>query len=253
MSKVNILKFLIAMALVMFSATGCGSLKVRHKDSVAVAKIKKVAIVGMSVDQPASAELGLNLGSGRVEGTRGGSMIAKNSKHVVDMYDSMRRELRKNLKWRIYSRRKLLRQSAYVAAYKDTMEGWQNKMPAPKGKQRFKLKKMLDFQAGRILDVEGRDKLIRQLGVDAIVFVKVDVLLNGTSIMGIGSRYPQSRIHFQVYDKGAKSPIWFDGGVEGEEAKESIGATAFIDEDLLNKLALKSAKTAFSQIGKRKL
>jgi hypothetical protein len=85
--------------------------------------------------------------------------------------------------------------------------------------------------------------------VDSIVVARVNVSLTGTSVMGLGDRFPQSRVSFQIYTRGQEKPVWFDGEIDGEVSRESVGSTAFFDEDLLGRLAAKSADTAFHKIG----
>ena len=68
--------------------------------------------------------------------------------------------------------------------------------------------------------------------------------------LGIGARHPQSRLSFMLFTPGTSSPDWFEGGIDGEESKTSVGATGFIDEDLMNRLALQSAQEAYAKIGK---
>lgn len=235
--------------LILPLASGCGLFKVREKNDVEVAKIHKAAVVAFSVLEPASAAVSLSLSKGRTEAVAGGSMITQHSDHIEDMYANMRTELSKNLHWEVLDEAPMITNAGYQTAYDKTMKGWQNKMPPGAGEKQFAVKDVMDFDSGRILGPEGRDALIQALGVDAIVVAHVDVQLSGTTVMGIGSRYPQSRVSFQVYARGQEKPVWFDGGVEGDVSQESVGATGFIDEDLLGRLAAKSAVTAFQKIG----
>lgn len=132
------------------------------------------------------------------------------------------------------------------------MKGFQNKMPPGKGQQEFRVDGIMDYQAMRILGNEGRTELMRALGVDAIVAAEVRVGLAGTTFAGIGNRYPKAHLTFQLFTPGTDAPDWFEGSIEGEEAKESVGKTAFFDEALLGRLSLESARTAFLKINKPK-
>jgi hypothetical protein len=149
----------------------------------------------------------------------------------------------------VQDRSKMVANPGYQKAYERTMKGWQNKMPPSKGEKRFAVEGIMDWDAPRILGPKGREQLIRDLGVDSIVVARVDVMLNGNSIMGIGSRRPQSRLSFQIYTPDQENAVWFDGAVDGEEAKESVGATQFFDEEALKRLAVRSAETAFQKVG----
>lgn len=228
---------------------GCGVMKVREKDEAAVKGVKRVAIVAFMTQQPGSATVGLNLSKGQVEGGSNASMFAKSSDHAEQMYDALAEQLKKNLRWSLQDKKSMISNPGYTKAYKQTMEGWQNKMPPGQGMNQFLVSQVMDADGPRILGLSGRDELIDALKVDGILVVRITTSLNSTSIMGIGNRYPQSRVSFQLFSKGKEQPIWFDGQIEGEESKTSVGKTAFIDEKLLSDLAVDSAKTAFSKIG----
>jgi hypothetical protein len=249
-TKMSLLQFATVSALALtLGLTGCGTIKFRERDAAQVEKVKKVAVVSFSVTQPASAKIGIDLTSGKAGAAAGGSMIPQNSPHADEMYLDFNQSVSKNLGWKVMDARVMKANPGYKAAYDKTMKGWQNKMGPNKGDKQFDVADVMDQDCLRILDVKGRDALIDALGVDAIIGGRVQVILNGTTVMGVGSRYPQSKVAFFVYAKGQEKAIWWDGGVEGEEAKESVGKTGFIDEALLSQLALKSAKTAFAKIG----
>ncbi len=237
-----------ALALTL-GLTGCGTIKTRERDAAQVDKVKKVAVVSFSVTQPASAKIGIDLSSGKSGATAGGSMIPQNSPHADEMYLEFSQSLAKNLGWKVMDARQMKANAGYKAAYEKTMKGWQNKMGPNKGDKQFDVSEIMDQDCLRILDFKGREELLTALGVDAIIGGRVQVILNGTTVMGVGSRYPQSKVAFFVYAKGHEKPIWWEGGVDGEEAKESVGKTGFIDEALLSQLAVKSAKTAYQKIG----
>lgn len=236
-----------ALLLGCFLISACAGLT-KQKDEAKVGQVRKTAIVAISVFEPASREIGLNLGSGKVEGSAGGSIMAKTDPHVDSMYSELANSLRANLKWNVMDKAQMVSNSGYTLAYDKTMKGWQNKMPPGEGMFHFNVAQVMDFDGPRILDFKGREALIQALGVDAIVVARLQVSLNGTSVMGIGSRKPQTHVSFFLYGKGEEKPIWFEGNIRGDEM-ESVGKTAFIDQKLLGELALKSAKTAFNKIG----
>lgn len=109
----------------------------------------------------------------------------------------------------------------------------------------------MDNESLRVMGTEGRDNLMKALGVDALVTAQIDVLLSGTTVLGIGSMYPYANLQFQVYTRGKSTADWFEGAIEGEKAEKSIGSTALtLDVELMNRLALESARTAFAKIQK---
>jgi hypothetical protein len=234
-------------------ASGCGLIKTRDKDEASVQTIKRVAVVAFDVTQPASKKLSLNLSKGRLEGAAGGSWLAQQASHVDQLYADLGQSFRANLKWNVMKPELMKANPGYVKAYKDTMEGWQNKMPPAQGDNLFLVTGVMDGDALRILGPEGRDALIDALNVDAIITADIRTVIHGTSIMGIGAQHPSANLSFWIYTKGKEKPVWFEGQIEGDEAPESIGATGFINETLLNQLVSKSAKTAFAKIGQTKV
>ncbi|MGE3975490.1 MAG: hypothetical protein AB7F59_13275 [Bdellovibrionales bacterium] len=237
--------FLAMIALAMISCSGL----THFKDEAAVGEIKKVAVVAFMVQQPSSASLGVDLSKGQLKAGNTANFMPTEGTHADLMYTDLSEALKKNLRWNVMDKKTMASNAGYVKAYKQTMDGWQNKMPPGEGMNQFLVAQVMDAEGPRILDMKGRDELIEALKVDAIMVARVNVILNGTSIMGLGSRYPQSKVSFFVYKKGVEKHIWFDGGIDGEESKTSVGGSAFIDETLLSNIAVASAKTAFAKIG----
>jgi hypothetical protein len=227
--------------------SGCSSLS-HKKDEQAVQQIKSVAVVAFQVQRPAPAGIGLNLSGGGLGATQNGSIIPQHDENTDKMYSDLVSAFSEKLKWNVMKPEKMKSQAGYLAAYKKTMEGWQNKMGPGAGIKQFIVDGVMDFDGPRILDVAGRDQLIDALGVDALVVSSINVYLDGTTVMGIGGRHPVSRLSFMVYRKGDASPVWFEGNIDGEK-EESVGKTGFWDEELLAKLAVKSARTAYAKIG----
>lgn len=234
----------IAAALLQ---VGCGTLKTKDKDQVSVDQVKKVALIAYSAQMPAARQLGFDLGSGKLGGEKGGSVIHSSIPEVDQVLSEITQTVRQKLKWNVMDVDQMKKHPSYVAAYKATMEGFQNKMPTPPGYQGYLVSGVMDFDSPRILDEDGRSRLIEELGVDALIVAKLDVQIEASTFMGIGNRYPKSVVAFFVYKKGQANPIWFES-FAGEPAKESIGKTGFIDEKKMAKLAVSSAKSALAQI-----
>jgi hypothetical protein len=243
------MKSQFTLSLLVLVMCACSAIQTRSKDEAAIGQIKKVAIVAFSATEPASSKVGFDLGSGKLDGKSGGSMIPQYDDAVDSMYDELGKTMRSSQKWNVMDKKTMATHKGYVDAFNKTMKGFHNKMPPGDGMNQFIVKDIMDYDSPRILDVAGRDALITALGVDAIIVARIDVNTTGTTVMGIGSRHPQSTLSFSIYRKGDVKPVWFEGSLKGEEAKESVGKTAFIDEALLQKLALKSAQTAFTKIG----
>lgn len=237
----------LAIVLVI---TACASFATRVRDEAEIGKVKKVAVIAYTANLPAARTLSLDVGSGKVGGAAGGTIIPMNSVDTDKMYTEFIKSVEKTQGWKVLDQQTMIKHAAYVAAYKDTMEGWQNKMPAGQGTTDFNVASVMDWNGPRILKYEGREKLMKDLGVDALIMLKVSVQLKGMTVAGIGARKPQAQAHIEVYGKGVEKIIWFDS-FEGDESSESVGMTGFINEKKLGELSLYSAQTAFAKMGSK--
>jgi hypothetical protein len=246
-SKLNLKNIAVVMMFTMLSA--CAGLT-KRVDDAQVQKIKKVAVIAYTANLPATRTIGLDLGSGKVAGERGGSIIPANSPDTDKIYAEFLKSLEKTQSWKVVEINAMTENAGYQQAFQKTMDGWQNKVPANSGTVDFNVKKVMDWNGPRLLGFEGREKLIKDLGVDAIIMLKTNVVLEGFTVVGIGSRKPQAHAHIQVYGKGVEEAIWFET-FEGALSNESVGMTGFINEKRLGELSLISAQTAFAKMGSK--
>ena len=245
------LTYVSALVWTVLHLSACaGLIKTHDKKPEAVAKIRTAALVAYSHEVPAAREIGLNLGSGNLEGSSGGSWQNQESPQATEIFEKTISTFKSRLNWNVMDSKKMLAIPAYPAAYKANMEGWHSRMPVQAGYNRFLVNKVMDYDSARIMEKAGRDKLMDDLKVDALIAIHSRVILNGTTVMGIGKRRPQTRITFFVYTKEAEMPVWFET-LEGQEM-ESVGSTAFIDETKVSTLAVKSAEVALAKLGDEK-
>jgi hypothetical protein len=231
-----------------FLSVGCGSLS-HKKDDAALARVKKVAVVSFTADQPASATIGLNVLTGNAAAESGGSIIPQHSRSVNQMLYELQNTFSKNMHWSVMDQKTMVTNKGYEMAYHKSMDGIQMKNPPGKGLNRYIVENTMDYDCPRILGQAGREQLMNDLGVDGIITAFVKTLNSGFSVMGVGARHPQSYVTFAMYVRGVENPVWFEGSLEGEKSKESVGATGFTDEDATQRLALESARTAYAKIG----
>lgn len=225
MKHIAILSFLIGISIFF---TSCSSL-VRGRDEIATKHIKKAALAGFTVQQP----------------TPKGQRSPENSN---EMYSKLRNAFKKKTGWNILEEGTLSQNAAYVRAYDKTMKGFQNKMPPPQGISRVFASRIMDNDSLRVLGVDGRKQLMKDLNVDALITANIDVLLEGTTFAGFGARHVRSTISFQVFGKDSDSPVWYDGDVSGEQLKRSLTGTGFFDQGLLTEMAIESLETAFKKM-----
>lgn len=236
-----------ALCWVAFQSSGC-ALSAKKMDQSAISKIKTAAVTSFTADLPASRELGFDLGSGKLGASAGGSMISQEMAETDQLLEKIVSAFSTRMKWKVPSVQQMKASPKYQATYKKTMEGWHNRMPPGQGINRYVVNGIMDYDSARILDADGRDQLMQDLKVDALIAVWSMTHLSGTSIMGIGSRKPQTNIMIYVYARGVSEPIWKES-LQGDEITESVGSTGFIDEKKVAHLVLKAADGALSRLG----
>jgi hypothetical protein len=246
MTTIHTVRVVFSVAALV-SLCSCGSL-VRGRDKDEVGKVQTAAVIAFSDIEPQAVDIGMSLLTGQTKGKDGPSYLAANDAHTDKMYQDLVAGFGNEMKWKMLPLDQMQSNPTYIHDYQATMEGFQNKMPLPKGQKQFLVSKVLDWDGPRILGAQNRDDLMRALGVDALIVARVEVVLHGTSIMGIGARHPQANVSFQVYTLGHPNPVWYDGRIQGDESEESVGNTGAFDPDMLKRLAVKSADTAFAKI-----
>ena len=243
-------KLTLLVATLLLS--NCGTFKVRDKNQAEVDSIKSAAVVAMSVIEPVPKSLSLDIGGGGVSGDSNGGKIQGHDAHIESMWQELQRSVSLQLKWKTLDKTSMISKSGYKAVHDQTMKGWQNKMPPGENKVQYNPTDIMDSDAIRIMGQSGRDKLLTDLNVDALVVARIDVQLSGTSIMGFGPMHPKAVLNLSVYKKGFEAPVWFDGNIQGKEMP-SVGATALFSKEKLQSYALESAKDAFAKINKNEV
>jgi hypothetical protein len=234
----------IALALGLLT-TACSNLAIRKKDQASVGRIKRVAVIGFESVQPMATHAEL-----AKLAEKGTEALDQTDPHADQMYQDLLTALNQQMKWKTVDRQIMVNNASYKRLFTQTMTGLQqSNMPVGPDNKRMLAKEIMVADAGRRMELKGRDELLNALDVDALIVARVDVELSGFSFMGFGPKYPQSRVNFIVYSRGQEQPVWYDGWIQGDEMDQSIGSTRFFDDKLLSELAVKSARTAFAKIG----
>lgn len=225
----KLLSVLVLSALPLF-LVGCASS--RKVEVEQMKTVRSFAITGFSARLPFSA--------------MGSSIGTTNSPQTTEMYDATSNKLATFLKAKPMKREAMVASEGYVRSYKGTMEGFQNK-GLDNSTMHYLVPQVMDNDSTRLLDTTGRDQLMNALNVDALVSLDVRVVLDGVTVMGLGSRKPQAHVLIQMYKKGVAEPVWFETLI-GEASEESVGATKFINEEKLRELSLVSYKSALTKM-----
>ncbi len=232
--------------------TSCASIKVGggSYEPEKVQQIRSAALVGVEVVEPEAFDplkpSGKIAGSGNTMMGNMKSSIAEPAEGKAPYYKNMHDFLKKNLKWNMVEMQAVTRNPVNKEFYKNTSSGFQQKSMIDYREGNFTVPDVMDFDAVKQIGQSGREKLMDALKVDALVSYRVHVTLSGTTVMGIGSMYPQSILQFQVYKRGIEKPVWEDLQAEGVPGEESIGKTRLtLDVSKLNEEGIASAETAY--------
>lgn len=224
----------------MLLLASCSSLKTQQKNTEALSKIKRVAIIGFTAVQPVASTLDPLK-------PQEGNFITGSAKHVDQMWKQLSETIAQKTKWQVISFEQMKQHPAYKEAYKQTMEGWQNKMPPGQGLKQYGVQSVMDFDSLRILKPDEKKKLMERLHVDALLVAKISVNFYGTTVMGIGDRYPKASVTIQASSLDSENSIWFET-FKGEQSDKSVGKTNFFDEEILARGSIESANSAFNKI-----
>ena len=240
------MKRVLSLLLCMSFLQACSSAGLRNES--ALGQVKKVAVIGFKAYLPAKSSVGLFNGS--LGSSKGGEMGAQQSPVTEELLAKFTKTLEQKQKWKVLNITEMKNNPGYKTAFDQTMKGFQNKsMTMPEqGIQEYVAKDMMDADSARILKPEGREKLMKDLQVDTIINLTVRTTLQGTAVMGIGSRKPLTTIMIEAYTRGTEERIWAQQ-LNGEKSSESLGMTGMWDEEKMKQLALQSAESAYQKIG----
>lgn len=230
------MKQCVGILLLTTLLSACGSLKTRSVDPAQVKEVRKVAIASFSLTQPHP-------------GGKDADMIAYKSEEAALAYTDVVQTLQTKMKWSVTGLDQMRSNPEYKKVFAAKMNGWQSGKAPMVGKHLI-VPDVMDAQSLRRMKAEEKDSLMAALGVDAIMETQVNVTFatKGVAVMGIGDRYPKANASFWLYKKGVAAPVWFEGNLEGDPASQSVGKTAFWDENEVSRLGRLSARNAFSKL-----
>lgn len=237
--------------------TGCSGLR-RKYDGNSATGIQAVAIAGFETVQPVPPDLvgELFLTPGKASNPQSPmdslnliGMIALPSEQATKFYLDARTSLASLLQWKVADREAVRKNPEYQKLFKEWMGPIQSKTPVQRGESKFHSPEVLDYDSVLRLKAAERDALMQALNVDALAAIKINTVIHSATVMGVGNRYPQAVVQFQLFRKGAPDAVWFDVNAEGEKSKTSMGVTRITaDFEKMNQLLLASARTAYRQL-----
>lgn len=246
------MKLLILSALLL-GLIGCGTGGGVKYDAEAVSRVQRVGIASFTLLQAAAVKDTLKpppSPSGMKSVTPGINTFVKTSAHADAMLNQLKTQLETRKKWKIMEVSQLKSNATYIALFNEKMRNWQNRM-APKEDTQFLISEsLLDDDAGKNLNKDERDRLMKALGLDALAFLKVDVELKSPYglLNGLGSRKPSATTYLVVYTLGSDKPIW-EAWHEVKEPESSISFTdSGLSQENMNQASLRSTKKSFDEL-----
>ncbi|MCC7442557.1 MAG: hypothetical protein IT285_13045 [Bdellovibrionales bacterium] len=250
------------------AAGGCSSVKVKPERAQAVAT---AAVVGYTVivDPGDSApEEAYDPETGRWKSVLAAS--AKGAKaEAAEVLPEERRELQaiyaafgeglaRELKWSVVPAADLKR-SAELRQRLAFRVGsvWSPPDVAPD--QAHLLPEVLAYEESDQMGGEQRERMRKELGVDALVFLRVRVSLDiadaisFSRILGIGAAYPVATVEVRTFGAGDEEAIWFDPGARGdlEDPEGTIQVAGRADREAVLSKALQAFRASFRVLIRR--
>lgn len=243
---------LIFLPIVFLIQAGCATMSA---DKTRLASIHRVALVGFTVKQqvPEGLEwkVGGNAARSNAPAIKGG--IGKESAHATTMYSALQKELKDAMRWTVVDRSRLESNPAYRNLYQQTMKGWQNRPPVGVNMEVYSAPGVVDSFPIQRLDAAERRRLIQDLGVDAIAFAEVTIVLEKAGglkkLVGAGEFKPRARTYFVVYDRSSDEPTWKDVAANGKTVAEGVSHVFGIaSPDALNEKAVSAAQSSYHKL-----
>lgn len=205
------MKKILSVILGTLLLTCCSSLKQKISgiadsvDQTEVAKIKTLAIVGLTVDlQKAN-----NLGSltdrlmGKEDNGVIGKMVVINESNLANqIYELTTNNLKNKANWKVVSENEVINNSTVKTYYNKKNDTIQvGVLPLAGGHDRFEKKGIPQMYYIKNLSKDELSQLAKSLKVDAIAIVNANTILTQTSIMGmgVGKITTEADVHLSVF------------------------------------------------------
>jgi hypothetical protein len=243
-----VMKRMLLLSCVALLTSACAMTKAKIDKDI-TSKTKKVAIVAfnMEVQEPKSLVGDLkkigDLGEGKIRDA------IEQHQAADDLYRELSTKLAREMNWDIKSQQAVSANAYYKTLLKQHTEGLQVGSYKPLDYHTMRPHGILHADpAIHKVKREERDKLMSELGVDALVVDFTTVSLRDKSWFGgmIGrSKYlPKAQNVIRVFVRGKEDPVWFDTWAWGEGEKALQANFNHVeDKPLLEQVVLASKRS----------
>lgn len=235
-------------SLSLLLAGACASGPVRNPE--ALAKVKRVGIVGFELVQQQPKDLEFSIGGSSDDSfdNMPKPKIPVASNHAADVYNEIRSALSKDLKWSVVDKDLIAKSTPYAAIAKEQTSGIRSLPPVGAQFDVFAAKGIMDYWAWYKLDAAKRAEIASSLKVDALLLVRATSTLKESfslkKLVGGGNFHPQVEYDFALVAPNGTDVIW-SNRLQGKPTDEKAGHFAGISKkEALNKLVVKAAELA---------
>lgn len=209
-----------AIAVASLTLAACAHAPVVHPASVR--HVRRVAIVALTGRLRLLPEVGVGP-FGMIRSVQNITTLANGSRHAAreaqaeGTYDVVAKRLHDDLGWTVLPRHVVQSNPTYARAFRDVVN------PDGRGQSRnsgdkFTPLGIIDFRRADRLSSSDRRDIAKALGVQGLVFVRLDFDKGKRNPKRRHDRFPKAIVHFALYDATAVDPIWTDGDAEGATA-----------------------------------
>jgi hypothetical protein len=254
MKKSVISPVVIGLASVVFLSS-CSSMKIQREQ---VQKIKKVALIGFSVEQdmPNTEESVAKSLFGVQQEAPGGvavvpAEIATASPHATQISQELAASLQKDLGWRVMDVKALAALPAYASFKNEKTKQPQMRPQVHKNVKIFVPDHGVETFLLGSMKHEERKQLMQKLGVDALALAHARIELQNSGLFkGIaGDLRSKAILSFRVFTAEQEEPVWMDAYAAGEATQEKAEHTlGFANVEALNKQALVAVRSAYKSL-----
>ncbi len=245
-------KFLAITSIFALGACSTGP----KVNSEALAKVKTIAIVGFEVVQQQPKDLEFSIGGSSSSDELDRMPMSKNpvtAKHATQIYEVIRKTLKKDMSWQVADVEMLRKNSQYSEVTKEQTSGWRSLPPVGAQFDVFSNAGIMDYWAWEKLSTDKRKQVISDLGVETALVIRARSTLKESftvkKLYGGGNYHPQVALELKLYAADGSEVIWSDHHVLGEPTSEKAGHFAGISKrEALDKLVIAASENAAQKL-----
>ena len=226
---------------------GCTSKIVKTEE---LARVKRVALIGLDVQQQKSVSKGDLLAIATRTATKPGATPALRTEaaHLEAVYRDVAQKLERQTGWKVVPLADLKRNAGYQKYFKEKTEGFQNRPIVNDRYNLYGAPGVVDSFAILTTKPERVKEIATDLKVDAVAYVTFKVDLNNdsmlASLVGEGEFRPSASTSLFVVDARTGEKIYMASAAGPKVEKGAQNTLGVANEELLNRLTAQATASA---------